>query len=77
MKTIIESSGRMHGPAHPGEILKEMYMAPLNVTITQTADALGFQARPRRDGRSPQPGDVHPVHPDDRLGRRAQWLREQ
>ena len=39
-KTTIESSGRMHNPAHPGEILKEMYMGPLGVTITQTADAL-------------------------------------
>ena len=27
----------MHNPAHPGEILKEMYMGPLGVTITQTA----------------------------------------
>jgi hypothetical protein len=26
MKTTIEGSGRMHHPAHPGEILKEMYM---------------------------------------------------
>jgi len=26
----------MHNPAHPGEILKEMYMGPLGVTITQT-----------------------------------------
>ena len=40
MKTTIESSGRMHNPAHPGEILKTMYMDPLDVTITQTADAL-------------------------------------
>jgi addiction module HigA family antidote len=41
MKTTIESSGRMHSPAHPGEILKEMYMAPLGVTVTKVADALG------------------------------------
>jgi antitoxin HigA-1 len=41
MKTTIESSGRMHGPAHPGEILKEMYMTPLGVTVTKVADALG------------------------------------
>ena len=38
MKTTIESSGRMHDPAHPGEILKEMYMGPLGVTITRTAE---------------------------------------
>jgi addiction module HigA family antidote len=41
MKTTIESAGRMHSPAHPGEILRGMYMGPLGVTITQTADALG------------------------------------
>ena len=45
MKTTIESSGRMHNPAHPGEILKEMYMGPLGVTITQTADALGVSRK--------------------------------
>lgn len=45
MKTTIESSGRMHSPAHPGEILKEMYMGPLGVTITQTADALGVSRK--------------------------------
>jgi hypothetical protein len=37
----IESSGRMHSPAHPGEILKEMYIAPLGVTVTKVAEALG------------------------------------
>src|SRR2546430_10825732 len=41
MKTTIESSGRMHSPAHPGEILREMYMVPLGVTVTKVADALG------------------------------------
>ena len=41
MKTPIESSGRMHSPAHPGEFLKEMYIAPLGVTVTKVADALG------------------------------------
>lgn len=45
MKTIIESSGRMHSPAHPGEILKEMYMDPLDVTVTQVADALGVSRK--------------------------------
>jgi antitoxin HigA-1 len=28
-------------PAHPGKILKEMYLEPLNLTITETAKALG------------------------------------
>ena len=35
----------MHNPAHPGEILREMYMGPLGVTITQTADALGVSRK--------------------------------
>ena len=29
-------------PAHPGEILKEMYLVPLQLTITETAQALGI-----------------------------------
>ena len=31
----------MHNPAHPGEILRELYLAPLGTTITAAADALG------------------------------------
>jgi addiction module HigA family antidote len=45
MKTITESSGRMHNPAHPGEILKTMYMDPLDVNVTQVADALGVSRK--------------------------------
>ena len=45
MKTTIESSGRMNSPAHPGEILAEMYMGPLGVTVTQAADALGVSRK--------------------------------
>jgi antitoxin HigA-1 len=33
---------RMHKPAHPGEVLKEMYINPLSLTITETARALGI-----------------------------------
>ena len=32
---------RMHKPAHPGEVLKEMYIEPLGLTVTETAKALG------------------------------------
>jgi len=32
---------KMHKPAHPGEILREMYLSPLNLTVTETAKALG------------------------------------
>jgi len=31
----------MHEPAHPGEILRELYLNPLAVTITKAAQALG------------------------------------
>ena len=33
---------RMHKPAHPGEVLREMYIEPLGLTVTQTAKALGI-----------------------------------
>ena len=67
MKTIIEGSGRMHKPAHPGEILKEMYMGPLGVTITQTADALGVS---RKHVSAIVNGRV-PVSPDMRASSRG------
>lgn len=41
MATITEKTSRMHNPAHPGEILRELYLKPLSVTITQAAEALG------------------------------------
>ena len=40
MATIIKTA-RMHHPAHPGEVLRALYLKPLGVTITQAADALG------------------------------------
>ena len=41
MATITEKTMRMHNPAHPGEILRELYLKPLAITITQAAAALG------------------------------------
>ena len=35
----------MHSPAHPGEILREMYLEPMKVTITQAADAMGVSRK--------------------------------
>ena len=32
----------MHKPAHPGEILREMYLEPLGLTVTDAAKALGI-----------------------------------
>jgi antitoxin HigA-1 len=40
MATTTEKRARMHDPAHPGEILRELYLEPLDVTITAAADAL-------------------------------------
>jgi addiction module HigA family antidote len=31
----------MHDPPHPGEILRELYFSPLNLTVTAAARALG------------------------------------
>ena len=31
----------MHNPPHPGEIVKEFYVEPLNLTVTKAAESLG------------------------------------
>lgn len=31
----------MHNPPHPGEILKELYIEPLNLTIAEVAKGIG------------------------------------
>ena len=31
----------MHAPAHPGKILRELYLKPLGISVTQAAKALG------------------------------------
>ena len=32
---------RMHNPPHPGEIIREFCIDPLDLTVTETAEALG------------------------------------
>jgi addiction module HigA family antidote len=32
---------KMHNPPHPGEILRELYLKPLDLTITAAAEGLG------------------------------------
>jgi addiction module HigA family antidote len=32
---------RMHNPPHPGEIIRELCIEPLDLTVTETAEALG------------------------------------
>lgn len=36
---------QMYEPAHPGKILKELYLEPLRLTVTDAANALGITRR--------------------------------
>ena len=36
---------RMYNPPHPGEVLKELYMKPLKLSVTKTAAALGISRK--------------------------------
>ena len=35
----------MHNPPHPGEVLKELCLKPLDVTVTESARALGVSRK--------------------------------
>ena len=35
----------MHNPPHPGEVLKELCLEPLNITVTAAAKALGVSRK--------------------------------
>jgi antitoxin HigA-1 len=61
MATITKAAATMHSPSHPGEILREMYLKPMNVTVTQAADALGVSRKHVSaiiNGRSPVTPDM-------------------
>jgi len=45
MAITTEKSARMANPAHPGEILRELYLEPMDVTITAAAEALGVSRK--------------------------------
>jgi len=36
---------KMHNPPHPGEVLKELCIEPLEITITEAAEALGVSRK--------------------------------
>ena len=36
---------RMHNPPHPGEVLKELCIEPLNIAVDKVAEALGISHR--------------------------------
>ena len=51
----------MHNPAHPGEILRDLYLKPLGVSITSAADALGVTRKHVSaivNGRAPVSADM-------------------
>ena len=35
----------MHNPPHPGEIIKELCIEPLGISVTEAADALGVSRK--------------------------------
>jgi addiction module HigA family antidote len=37
--------GPMKNPLHPGQVLKQMYLEPLNLTITQAAEGLAVDRK--------------------------------
>src|SRR5579859_522475 len=45
MTTTIKAAPMMHSPPHPGEILRDLYLAPMRVTIVQAAKALGVTSK--------------------------------
>ena len=36
---------RMHNPPHPGEVLRELCLEPLGLTVTSAAEALGVSRK--------------------------------
>ena len=36
---------KMHNPPHPGEILRDLCLEPLGITVTETAEALGVSRK--------------------------------
>jgi len=46
MKTITrEMTMRMHNPPHPGEILREFCIEPLDLSVTRAAEGLGVSRK--------------------------------
>ena len=41
----------MHDPPHPGEILRELYLKPLGLTITAAAEGLGVTRKALSEAR--------------------------
>jgi plasmid maintenance system killer protein len=44
-KEVREPMARLHNPPHPGEVIKEMCLDPLKLTVTAAAEGLGVSRR--------------------------------
>lgn len=44
-KTTTKRGMVMHNPPHPGEVLRELCLEPLGVTVTAAAEALGVSRK--------------------------------
>ena len=80
----------MHNPPHPGEILRELCLAPLELTVTHAARALGVSRKTLstilngRSGISPEMairlGKAFDTSPESWLNQQIQydlWVAEQ
>ena len=45
MRITIEVTMKMHNPPHPGEVLRQLCLAPLNLTVTDAARSLGVSRK--------------------------------
>jgi antitoxin HigA-1 len=44
-RTTIEVTMKMHNPPHPGAIIKTLCLAPLGLSVTRAAEALGVSRK--------------------------------
>jgi len=80
MKTTTKPAMKMHNPPHPGEVLRELCLQPLQLSVTEAAMALGVSRKTLssilngRAGISPEMA----VRLSIALGTTAEsWLRQQ
>jgi len=80
MKTTTRPAMKMHNPSHPGEVLRELCLQPLHLSVTEAAVALGVSRKTLssilngRSGISPEMA----VRLSIALGTTAEsWLRQQ
>jgi addiction module HigA family antidote len=80
MKTTTRPATKIHNPPHPGEVLRELCLEPLHLSVTEAAVALGVSRKTLsnilngRSGISPEMA----VRLSIALGTTAEsWLRQQ